>query len=174
MKLFKNIIEKPVALLEYIACGIMFICTIITLLNVITRFVFNSPIYGAVEMVQYGVLLAICLGLPSCSLHGGHAKVTILIDALPPSGKKIFNVLVSLISISLFSVISYKLLGSVAAVLKNGRTTEVFRVPYQYIYYAIIFGLVIMVIVLIYSMISELLFRQLTAKKPENGIIDAQ
>jgi TRAP-type C4-dicarboxylate transport system permease small subunit len=100
--------------------------------------------------------------------------VTILIDALPPVCKTIFDLLVSIISIVLFSVISYKLLDSVASVLKNGRTTEVFKVPYQYIYYAIIFGLVVMVIVFIYAMIKELLFRQSSSKKPEKENVNAQ
>lgn len=155
MKLIKSVFEKPAAALEYIACGLMFLSTVITLLNVITRLVFNSPIYGAVEMVQYGVLLAICFGLPSCTLHGGHAKVTLLTDALPRKGRAVLNALVDLVSILLFAVISYKLLDSVASVLKNGRTTDVFKVPYQYVYYAIILGLVLMVLMLVYCMVCE-------------------
>ena len=155
MKLFKNIFERPAAFLEYIACALLAVCALITLANVVMRLVFRSPVYGAVEMIQYGVLLAVCFGLPSCTMHGGHARVTLVADALPRTAKAVLSAAVDVVSITLFSVISYKLFGSVASVLKNGRTTEVFKVPYQFVYYAIIAGLILMVLVLIYCMVCE-------------------
>ena len=123
-------------------------------------------------MVQYGVLLSICFGLPSCTMHGGHAKVTLVIDALPKAARVIFIAAVDVVSIVLFSVISYKLFDSVAAVLKNGRTTDVFKVPYQYVYYAIIAGLVLMVLILLFCMIYEFILLKTSpepaaAEKPE-------
>ena len=155
MKLFKNVFERPAAVLEYIACALIGLCAVITLANVVMRLIFKSPIYGSVEMVQYGALLAICFGLPSCTMHGGHARVTLVVEALPRTAKTVLNAAVDVVSIALFSVISYKLFGSVASVLKNGRTTDVFKVPYQFVYYAIIAGLILMVLVLVYCMICE-------------------
>jgi len=157
MKLFRNIFEKPAAYLEYVSCALLTIAIIITIANVVMRQLLKAPIYGAIEMIQYTVLLAICFGLPSCTLHGGHAKVTLLLEALSRSARIIVNVIVDLISIVLFGVISYNLFGSVETVMRTGRTTDVFKVPFQYVYYAIIFGLILMIFILLFCMISELI-----------------
>ena len=157
MKLFKNIYNKPAAYLEYISCVLLTISIIITIANVVMRQLFRAPIYGAIEMIQYTVLLAICFGLPSCTLHGGHAKVTLLLEALSRGVRILVNVVVDLISIILFGVIAYNLFGSVETVMRTGRTTDVFKVPFQYVYYAIIFGLVMMIFILLFCMISELI-----------------
>ena len=159
MRLLIKSFGKSAAFLEYIACTFIMVSAVITLANILMRLIFKSPIYGTMELVQYGVLLSICFGLPSCTLHQVHAKVTFLVDALSKTGRAIMLTFVNLISIILFSVISYKLFDSVAAVLKNGKTTDVFKVPYQYVYFAIIGGLFLMVLTLVCNMISVFVMR---------------
>ncbi len=90
--------------------GVIPFCLImlITVYEVVVRFVFNAPTIWTLEISQYFMLIAICL-VPAYTLEkDGHIKVDFVVNSLSPRKKWIANILSSFLSIIFFAVLAWK------------------------------------------------------------------
>jgi TRAP-type C4-dicarboxylate transport system permease small subunit len=163
--MLKKCFETPSVFLENISGVLLTFVVGVSLLNVFTRALFNSPIYGSIEIVQYGVLSAMCLALPASTLYGSHASVTLFIDALPFVWKKTVIIATNLAGIVLFSLITAHMYGPMTEIMFRGRTTDVLKVPYYLVHVAIMLGIALMVCVLIYQLIVAVFMKNEDPKK---------
>jgi TRAP-type C4-dicarboxylate transport system permease small subunit len=163
----KKCFEKPSVFFEYISCALLILVCIAAFLNVLARVIFSKPIYGTLEIVQYGVLVAMCLALPASTFYGSHARVEFVTEKLPFIGKKILRVLTDVVGIAMFCFILINMIDPMLSILGRGRTTDVFHVPYYLVHLSIMIGIVLMLLVLIFQLIQNLLLNKVQFEKME-------
>ena len=79
---------------------------VITVYNVIMRYVFTKPIYGVVELVGMILVLTSTFGMALCQKDRSHITITLITDMLPPRIKAISEVFGLLMSFICFGIIT--------------------------------------------------------------------
>lgn len=65
--------------------GIMMLLTVV---DVVSRYVFDRPIMGSMELTEYLMVCVGTLGLAWCALQGAHIKVELIVSRFPPRLQK--------------------------------------------------------------------------------------
>ena len=70
-----DILYRPmIKLLNSIAMGILAAMMFLTATDVILRYIFNRPISGAYELIEYMMAILIPFALAYCALQGSHGE----------------------------------------------------------------------------------------------------
>jgi TRAP-type transport system small permease protein len=103
-----RLLNKLDQLFVYIASLALFIMMVLIFTNVITRYFFDKPIAGVIEFTgEYLMVFVVFLAMSFTQKEGGHVKVTILERILPEKGKFILDLLVKILSASIFLILTY-------------------------------------------------------------------
>ncbi|MCO5732680.1 TRAP transporter small permease [Rhizobium sp. SSA_523] len=120
-----------------IICGLMLLAMmVVTLLDVIGRYMFNSPLQGATELTALLLVSTIFIGLPAVCLDEEHVTVDLLTDHLPALLQPIRRTLIRLISAGVLFVIAWRLLVYGHDLASYGETTVSLRLavsPFAYL-----------------------------------------
>jgi len=112
---FKSITGKPFERRVYKTSYIMAIISavgltammLITVYNVIMRYVFTKPIYGVVELVGMILVLTSTFGMALCQKDKAHITITLITDMLSPSLKSMTEVFGLLMSFICYGIITW-------------------------------------------------------------------
>jgi len=114
--------------------SIMMIISFAVILQVISRYVFNSSIVGLGEVAKFGIVWITFLGTSLCTRLGSHISMTALVEKVPKNIKKIMITVISITS-SVFtfylSILSYRL---VKSLLDFGTVSPTLRFPLWILY----------------------------------------
>lgn len=83
---------------KFVACACVSVMAILVFINVIARFVFNSPLAVADEMSCYLFVLMSFMGTAIAARKKAHLGLTIVTDKLSPSAAKKVQVLMYVIA----------------------------------------------------------------------------
>ena len=97
---FQKVLANILGLLVLI---LMFIIVI----EVIGRFLFNTPLKGGVEISTIVMTWILFLPLAYALVRGAHVRVTLIVMHLPPRFNLIVEILVSIVSLGFFGLITY-------------------------------------------------------------------
>jgi len=122
--LFNNLQKK----MQLIAVFCLLGMTTITGLDIIGRY-FNIPIFGSEEMVSLIAVLSIAFILPLAHTQRSHIRVEILFRILPKTWQRLLKALSGILSIILFSAISWRLILYGIAKHKSGVVTMNLEFP---------------------------------------------
>ncbi|MBV1789981.1 TRAP transporter small permease [Marinobacterium sp. D7] len=117
-------------LLSGTAALIMLLMMLLTLVDVLGRYLFDAPVTGAFEVTELMLASVIFLGLPLVTAEGGHIVVDILDSALGPRLRLVQQWTVGLINIAAFAVLSWMLWEHAFKVYRYEDTTAVLQIPY--------------------------------------------
>jgi len=99
---------------------------LITSADVLTRDLFNHPIPGTVEMTQYMLAVFILLGLAYTQQVKAHVGVSIITSRLPHPAPLILNIITTLISLFIFSILAWQ--GLVVGI-EERTVSDMLRIP---------------------------------------------
>jgi TRAP-type C4-dicarboxylate transport system permease small subunit len=68
--------------------GVMMMLTVV---DVILRYIFDRPIMGSMELTEYLMVCVGTLGLAWCALQGAHIKVELIVSKFPPRLQKVMD-----------------------------------------------------------------------------------
>ncbi len=77
--------------------------------DVVMRYVFNSPLPGAVDIVTYGLAGGVALVMPHSVVTGRHVAVTLLVNAVGRRVRVVLDAVVLTIVALFFSVFTWRL-----------------------------------------------------------------
>jgi TRAP-type C4-dicarboxylate transport system permease small subunit len=103
-----KVMTPTVKVLVCVGGGCLVAMMFLTASDVALRYFFNKPISGAFDLTEYMMAIVFAFGLPYCAVHKGHIKVEILIDRIPKKAQAIINGIILIISLGLFSLISWQ------------------------------------------------------------------
>lgn len=117
-------------LLSGAAALIMLLMMLLTLVDVLGRYLFDAPVTGAFEVTELMLASVIFLGLPLVTAEGGHIVVDILDSAVGPRLRVVQYWVVGLVNIAAFAVLSWVLWEHAFKVYRYEDTTAVLQIPY--------------------------------------------
>ena len=87
------------ASLATIGCIALMVLTLLTVADVIGRYVFNHPIKGTIEISQQLMAYVFFFGLAHTLVKGVHVRVTIALDRFPHRLRMIAEVIASIVGV---------------------------------------------------------------------------
>ncbi|WP_269580647.1 TRAP transporter small permease [Roseibium sp. Sym1] len=103
--------------------------TLLMVIDVIGRYVFNSPLTFAVETIELLMGLSIAFGLALTTYNRGHIRVDLLTQVVSPRLRKVLDLLADLTSIVFFALIAWKTLDKAGQSLRDGLYTQILGLP---------------------------------------------
>lgn len=161
-------IQKYTDKILYVALTILFIMMFgVTTLNVILRYIFNSPLTFAVELGRYCFCAIVYLGSILVMREDGHIGLDIIVDALPVRirivVKKITRVLV-LAYLSIFCSMAFRM------VLTNWKNrSSTMHLPMSIVYAFMVIGSLGMFIEELIHLLSKEKFDEKERKTKNEG-----
>ena len=153
----KNFIDKATKAFRVASCVIFAFIIIVTMVNIIGRTLFNAPISGAVEIIEYGFMLAIAVVMASTGFENKHVSVDLVTMNLGPKGKKAFYIFGSLCGVIAFGIIAYLCLtDAITYTTGTSRLTETLHLPYSVLYFIIFAGFALGTLVFLFQLIEAI------------------
>lgn len=119
----------------YVACAALLVLIVCTFVGVPVRYIpFIRP-FTWLEEVQSACLVWIVFGAAGAAFRtGSHVAIEMVVERLPVSVQKIFQILITLVVAVVIGFLFYQSLGFIQMFLKSGRATSMLKIPYSLIY----------------------------------------
>lgn len=124
--LFLNFLHR---LFEPLVSISLFFMMALTFVDVISRYLFNSPIVGALELTEFSMAIVIFLGLVLLTSQEGHVTVDLLDSLVPDKIKAVQKSIINLINLLVMGVISWQLWIKAEDAAEYGDRTEYLFIP---------------------------------------------
>ena len=121
--------------------------SVVVLLDVFLRYVFNSPFIWGMEFTEWALLLVFLYAVPACTQNHGHVRMEILIGNVKPRAQKLMSLFYCLSGIFIFYLLAKYSWEEFIFDFELGRVTEYLSLP---VWLHTLSMFVISVLVLIY------------------------
>lgn len=121
-----SVIDKS---LEFLTAILLFAMMLLTFIDVIGRYIFNSPVYGAAEIIQMLLAGVIFSALPLVTRRDSHISVELFSPSISKKIPKTHCLIINLFSIIGLLIIGYELIRNVIEAHEIGRETIVLEWP---------------------------------------------
>lgn len=112
-----------------IAAVFMIIIILVIIANIILRRVFNAPIFGSTEIVQYAGLVVASLAIVEAEWTEGNITMALFIDMMSQHARNILMAIEFTINSIIFIVLDYLLIQDVIAKFNKGTVTPELKFP---------------------------------------------
>jgi TRAP-type transport system small permease protein len=129
------------AVLGIAASALLFGMMCLTFVDVVARYLFNSPIRGGFEMTELTLLVLIFAGLPLVSHGDEHVTMDFIDRMLPPRAVAALIRVVHALVAAMFFFLTWQMLIKASRISGYGDTTDVLRIavgPFVYFMAAMI------------------------------------
>ena len=109
--------------------GILALMMFLTATDVSLRYLFNRPILGSYELVEYMMAILVAFTIAYCALERGHVNIELLISRLPQRAQSVVNSFTGLISLGLFSLIAWRSFLQARILYFAGSTSSALHIP---------------------------------------------
>lgn len=128
----------------------------ITVGDVLGRYFLNKPIPGTFELTRISLVSIVFLSLGYAQLEKVNISINLLFSRFPKLLQKILEVFISLISLGLFSVVSWQLIMYADRISSAGQYTTVLRLPmHPWIFVAAV-GALLLCLALLWDLIEAI------------------
>ncbi|OSP55604.1 TRAP transporter small permease [Pseudoruegeria sp. SK021] len=127
------ILTRIVQTLEVLASLVLAGMMLLTFVDVVGRYVFGAPIFGATEMISTMLALVIFLGLGLANAQDKHVVVELVDGRVRQLAPRLYDILVQGFSILTMCLIVYVLFNQASEAAHRGSTTIVLEWPLPWI-----------------------------------------
>jgi len=120
--------------------------SIVVIVDVILRYVFNDPFIWGLEFNEYALLLVFIMALPECTRQNGHIRMELVVSNLSPRLQGVFDTVYVGCAIWLFYLLGLHAWEEFLFDYELSRVTEYIRLPI-WIHHLLILGMCAMLIV---------------------------
>jgi C4-dicarboxylate transporter DctQ subunit len=128
-------IDSCIAKLEefIMAVGVI-LMAVNTIINVISRFIFNHSIIFAEELNSTFILLVTFAGIGYAARHGRHIRMSAIYDHLPDKARKILMTIIVAVTAFFMFLLAYYAVQYIYHVYSKGRIMPALGVPVYIVY----------------------------------------
>ncbi|MGJ8647500.1 MAG: TRAP transporter small permease [Marinomonas colpomeniae] len=132
---FLDKIDRAIAKLEeFIMAAGVILMAVNTIINVISRFLFNHSIIFAEELNSTFILLVTFAGIGYAARHGRHIRMSALYDHLPIKTRKILMTIIVAVTAFFMFFLAYFAVQYIYNVFSKGRIMPALGVPVYLVY----------------------------------------
>ena len=122
--------------IDYLIAGLcLTILVVVTFVGVIFRYFLNAPLIWEEEIQLMMITWTIYFGAAAAFRTGGHIAI-----------QKVFDILIFLVTTGVLGFLMMNGAALVRQFIRTGRTTNILRIPSQYVYVAIPVGCALMLV----------------------------
>lgn len=132
MNLLRTFLEQVLGLL---AALLLFMMMMLTFVDVIGRYLFNSPVPGGFELTEMMLATLIFLGLPLVTADQGHVSVDLFDTLVPKTIQPYQMALVDIVGAVAMGVMAWRLWLFADRIYGYGDTTAMLEIPYAPLVY---------------------------------------
>ena len=153
---FDKINRFLVALLKYIAIWILAAMMFLTAVDVFLRYIFNSPITGSFELVEYMMAVIVPLSIVFCAHQRSHINVDLIIERFPAGTRSVLAFIMNLLSLGLFLLITWQTFLYIGEEYDSKLTSAVLYIPVYPFIAALAMAFAILCLLLIFELLNYL------------------
>jgi TRAP-type C4-dicarboxylate transport system permease small subunit len=112
-----------------VGAGILAVMMFFAALDVLLRYFLNRPISGALELIQYMMLVVVVSGFAQCTIEKSHIRVEALIDRCPPKTRTVLYCITSCLTLGLIVLITRQAVLYAGLLLDARLTSPVLFIP---------------------------------------------
>lgn len=150
-----NIVSWASRIAGIIATVFVMSIMVVTVVDVLLRFLFNRPIPGSVELCQYFIVVGGFLGLAWCAIKGAHVKVDMISGLLPPKAIKVSDLINYLVALSIVPLVAWRLFMHARIVQLQRTASSNLEIPAYPFYITAGIGFTLLGLVIIYLLIKS-------------------
>lgn len=124
-------------LMKLASAALLFTMMILTFVDVVGRYVFTAPVFGAAEMIQFLLALTIFSGLGLVNASDDHISVDLFDRPLSRLLPRLRPLLIQFFSLVAMVIIAYQLTEFAVEAAENNRITVVLEWPLAAVAFAI-------------------------------------
>ncbi len=147
----RKVLDKATSYFRVLSCILFLAVAVLTLVNVIGRSFFNSPLQGATEIVQYGTMLAAAAVMSRTGFEHRHIIVNVIFRRFPKMMQKILAAIANILGTIVFGGVAYLYYRNVVKNIVGGRVTDALQIPYWVLYTVLCAGFALGAIVFLYQ-----------------------
>lgn len=126
---FEKLVFVASKMVNAIACVFLLAMMAMIFSEVFMRYIFNSPIDGALEMVEFMMGLMISLSLAYTGMQKSHISVELLVSHFPERIQALLDVFHFLVCAAFFFLLCWKTALQAMVWAKSGVTSQVLLIP---------------------------------------------
>ncbi len=115
--------------LVWLGAVVLAVMTLMTFVDVVGRYAFNSPIVGAVETTELFMGIIVYLGMAMTTHSRGHISVDLLTTNIGPGPRLVLAVFADLVSTVFVFFLSWELWRVARRTFDNNLVTQIWEVP---------------------------------------------
>jgi TRAP-type transport system small permease protein len=156
VKIFGKSVELITYWANYIAIGFLAIMMYLTAIDVFLRYLFNRPILGDQELIEFMMAIVVSMSIGYCALKKGHVVVDILFLYLPKKMQAGFNVFHYFCGFGFFALASWRTTIEGFTFHTRGFGSTVLNLPIYPFYWIVAFGCAVLSLTWLYLSIESL------------------
>lgn len=116
-------LKRVITALEWVACALIMAMMLLTFADVVGRYVFSNPIFGASEIISALLALTIFAGLGITNARDEHIVVELVDHHIRRIAPRIYDLIIQLFSIFAMGLVAYVLAeAAIEGYYQNART----------------------------------------------------
>lgn len=163
--MIEKIFEWVAIISKWVSGTMIGIMVLLNFYGVIMRYMFKNPLMWGEEVSLLLFVWAISLALVAMTYYRRAVKLDFFIDLMPPKAQKIIAIIVNIICSACLAIAA--VLGISLMQRSQYRFTAILRVPFAYIYLAMVIGMFISAAICFYYAAREL--RTFASSKGESS-----
>ena len=156
MKVIETIIIWATRISGFIAGVMLFGMMMLTTIDVICRYFFNSSILGVYEITEFMMVCLIFFSLSFAQKLKGHVAVNILVDRFSHKRRHVFDSCNFLVSIIFLLLIAWMSFSQGIELLSSNRVSRNLSIPIYPFYFVLALGCVAMALELLRDLITSI------------------
>jgi len=120
---------KIKAIISYIGVAFVVFLALMTGIDVLGRYAFNSPVRGGVDLTELLLVVIVTCGIVITTAEDNHISVDSVFDKLPPLGKKILLIFGSVVSVLMFAIFVWQGGIGVMDAIRSATGTLMLEIP---------------------------------------------
>lgn len=142
--------------LTVVAAGCLAVMAVLTVLDVLGRYLLNRPLPGALELSEFTLGLLVFFGLGLTGLTGGQVVVDILYERFPPRLRAGADAVNAALGVALWALIAWRSAEQAWHVRLRGEVSTVLGLPTYPFLYATALGCAVMALALVSRFLAAL------------------
>jgi TRAP-type C4-dicarboxylate transport system permease small subunit len=114
---------------DWIAAAGLFAMMMVTVVDVVGRYVFRAPLVASFELTEYLMGLLVFLALPLVSMRGDHIRIGLLDRHLGSTWKRIRDRAAGLLAGAVCGLLAWRVIVLAARLAGYGDSTQTLRIP---------------------------------------------
>jgi len=122
-------IEKLNNVLIAIAAAVLAMIMFLTAVDVFMRYLFNSPVSGSFELVEFMMAILVPFGIVYCGMQKAHVAVDLVHEKLSKRLQALLDVITTSLTLIFMGLIGWKSIEYIFEVKSTGLTSAVLHIP---------------------------------------------